>query len=118
MGFGSYLRKRGGLMHTNDFAPMNDYVRHVDIRDEIVMQKPEKSALSGELMQLYGPLMSGPTLYRSLGFNSYLAFHRALGAGTLGVKVFAIKGRRGRFALTIDVAGWLEVQRLDSSSAQ
>ena len=75
-------------------------------------KKPEEKGLSAQMLQLYGPLMSGPALYKSLGFNSYLAFHRALAADGLGVRVFSIKGRRGKFALTLDVATWLEEQRI------
>lgn len=46
-----------------------------------------------EMPKAYGPLMSGPNLYRALGFRTHAAFARAARAGMLGVEVFTIKGR-------------------------
>lgn len=42
------------------------------------------------------------------GFRSAEALKMATKRGRLGFKVFLIPGRRGKFALTADVAAWLE----------
>lgn len=60
------------------------------------------------LLDRYGPTLGGQDLYAALGFKTYAAFHRSRQLGTVGVKVFALPGRRGWFALTTDVAAWLE----------
>ncbi len=56
----------------------------------------------------YGPLMGGAELRHALGFKSSSAFTRARRLKRLGVDVFKIDGRRGYFALTADVAGWID----------
>jgi hypothetical protein len=67
-------------------------------------------ALSRQLLDRYGPTLGGRDLYSALGFKSYAAFHRSKQRGELGVNVFSLPGRRGLFALTIDVAAWLSTQ--------
>lgn len=59
------------------------------------------------MLREYGPLMGGEDLRRALGYRTWSAFARAVRAEALLVKVFEIPGRRGRFALTQDVADWL-----------
>ncbi len=59
-----------------------------------------------------GSLMTGQALRRELGFNSRSAFERARVAGRVGVKIFTLLGRRGKFALTRDVANFLAKSRL------
>lgn len=60
------------------------------------------------LLDKHGPLMGGDALYAALGFRTYAAFHRARLNGDVDVHVFPISGRRGVFALTTDVAAWLQ----------
>jgi hypothetical protein len=60
------------------------------------------------LLREYGPLMTGETLWNSLGFNNYAAFRQARTAGRLDVIVFALPKRRGLFAHTRDIAKWLD----------
>lgn len=67
--------------------------------------------LFASLCQQYGPLMGGNDLRKSLGFRSADSFERAVRSGSLGVSVFTLVGRRGKFALTSDVAEWLVTQR-------
>jgi len=55
----------------------------------------------------YGPLLSGTALYRALGLPSAAAFRQAASREALPVQVFSIPHRRGRFALTREVALWL-----------
>lgn len=61
-----------------------------------------------ELLEHFGPTVSGAALARALGFKSYSTFYKTRQAGKLAVKVFDIPGRRGPFARTTDIADWLE----------
>jgi hypothetical protein len=64
--------------------------------------------LSAWMLDKYGPLMGGDPLYAALGFRTYAAFHRARLNGDVDVHMFAISGRRGLFALTSEVAAWIQ----------
>jgi len=66
--------------------------------------------LAANLISKYGPTLGGSELYASLGFKTYASFHRSRLRGELGVNVFKLSGRRGWFALTNDVANWLNEQ--------
>lgn len=61
-----------------------------------------------ELLEMYGPMVSGRAVVAVLGFKSYSAFYKARHEEKLPVKVFDLEGRRGPFARTADVADWLE----------
>ena len=63
--------------------------------------------LSIALHHHYGPLMGGRRLYRALGYDSAEIFRASLSRGRVPVPVFPIAGRRGKFALTVDVVQWL-----------
>lgn len=64
-----------------------------------------------QMVTHYGPTLGGQDLYAALGFKSYAAFHRSKHRGEIGVRVFTLPGRRGWFALTVEVAEWLAEQR-------
>lgn len=66
------------------------------------------------LIEKYGPLIGGEELRRALGYRTWSSFARAVRSDSLGVKVFDLPGRRGKFALTGDVASWLD--RMSSST--
>lgn len=53
------------------------------------------------------PLIGGHELWRALGYRNADAFRKAGQRGTLPVRVFAIPGRRGKFAMTSEVYTWL-----------
>lgn len=74
-------------------------------------QKPVED-LATKMNSQFGPVIFGKDLYSALGFKTYAAFHRSNSLGELGVHVFKLTGRRGWFALTGDVAKWLENQSL------
>jgi len=59
------------------------------------------------LLNRYGPLLGGDELVSILGFKTKAAFYRSVRMNTLGVEVFNIAGRKGKFALTENVANWL-----------
>lgn len=60
-----------------------------------------------DLLERYGPLLTGEVLRTSLGYPSQAALRQSLSRNTTPVNTFRIPGRRGRFALTLDVAQWL-----------
>lgn len=66
-----------------------------------------ESQLVADMERQYGPLMGGTALYRALGLPSAAAFRQAASREVLPVQVFSIPHRRGRFALTREVALWL-----------
>lgn len=67
--------------------------------------------LESKLIELHGSvLLSGDALYSSLGYKSSDAFRQAQVRNSVPVRIFAIKHRRGKFALASDVARWLAKQ--------
>lgn len=64
-------------------------------------------ALEQELTTRHGPILGGDALRQALGYPSMEAFRQALSRRQLPVPVFALPHRRGKFALTKDVAAWL-----------
>lgn len=66
------------------------------------------NSLLSQMLKQFGPLMGGDELHKALGFSNSAAFGQALRQGRLGVPVFDISGRRGKFALTEDVAKWVQ----------
>lgn len=75
--------------------------------------------LESDLFQQHGPMMRDEDLRRALGFRTLEAFRQAFYRGDLPVPVFPIEKRRGKFALTRDVAHWLAAQRaaIDDTSS-
>lgn len=75
-----------------------------------------KSDMYLEFAERYGEIMGGSHLRKALGFSSTAAFCKALERNTLDLAVFYVQGRRGRFALTIDVVEWLLEKRTTAES--
>ncbi len=73
------------------------------------------NSLSDQLIRLYGPTLGGRDLYAALGYKTYAAFHRSKQRDEVGVNLFTLPGRRGWFALTTDIAEWLQAQAGGSS---
>lgn len=63
------------------------------------------------LVLTLGATVGGESLTRALGYPSQDAFRKAHQRGRLPIKTFELVGRRGRFALVVDIAGWLWCQR-------
>lgn len=72
-------------------------------------QKSDEEMLS-KLISRFGPIIGGQDLYSALGYKTYSAFYRSQQRDELGVHVFKLSDRRGWFALSGDVAKWLEEQ--------
>jgi len=66
-----------------------------------------------ELLTLHGPMMTGLPLYRALGYHTSDSFRQAIYKQTIPIAVFSIPKRRGKFAITKDVATWIALQRFD-----
>ena len=66
------------------------------------------------LHERHGPMLGGAALYRALGFPTAAAMRQAIARGRVPVPLFDIEKRRGRFALTRDVALWLANCRANS----
>lgn len=73
------------------------------------MQRTSTStdALEASLTRTLGPVLGGAQLTKALGYPTQSAFRRTVARGAVPIPVFTISGRRGRFALTRDVAAWL-----------
>jgi hypothetical protein len=68
--------------------------------------------LEADLQKQHGSsILTGEALRQALGYRSIHALRKALERGTVPVDVFTIENRRGRFALTRDVARWLAEKR-------
>lgn len=70
------------------------------------------------LLQRYGPVVGQDELRQALGYSSQDAFRQALARGRLPVPVFSIAGRRGKYALSKDIALWLAQLRHAAMSGQ
>ena len=76
------------------------------------MAKPEViehslKTFEESLTKIYGPLLASRDLWKVLGYASPAAYRQSRIRGQIPVTEFKIDGRRGRFALTRDVASWL-----------
>ncbi|MBB5360783.1 hypothetical protein HDE76_004031 [Rhodanobacter sp. ANJX3] len=68
--------------------------------------------LERDLLVRYGtPLLGGDDLRSALGYPSVEALRQAISRGTVPVPIFSVEHRRGKFALTKDVAAWLAALR-------
>lgn len=67
--------------------------------------------LERELTTQHGPMMTGEPLRVALGYPSKESFRQAFVRKTVPIPIFTLERRRGKFALTKDVAAWLASQR-------
>jgi hypothetical protein len=72
--------------------------------------------LEEDLLKLYGPVLSGEKLTKSLGYISQDAFRTSIARKTVPVPIFKMDGRRGYHALTKDVASFLAKARNQAKS--
>jgi hypothetical protein len=78
---------------------------------EITLLESLTLEIEKELYTHNGPLLFGNVLYTALGFSSPEAFRQALSRKTVPVEIFSLPNRRGKFALSRDVAIWLAKER-------
>jgi len=72
--------------------------------------------LRRNLEQTFGRMMSSKQIGQLLVYPSAAAFRQALHRGAVKIRMFTLPQRRGRFAVTIDVARWLSAQVGERSS--
>ncbi|MBA6337499.1 hypothetical protein H4J57_09830 [Colwellia sp. BRX8-7] len=73
------------------------------------------NSLEQDLLQTFGPMIYGQVLYKSLGYTSADAFRQAVSRQSVPVDTFPIEGRRGKFALTRDIAKWIAIQKVENT---
>lgn len=73
------------------------------------------TAIELELTHAYGPTLHGQALATVLGYASAAALRQAAKMGRVGVALFTPENRRGRWAVTREVAHWLAVQRFKNA---
>lgn len=83
----------------------------IDDEKRIEIEELEKQ-LEKDLLTTHGPMLFGDALLKALGYGSGDAFRHAVSRNTVPVPIFTIAKRRGKFALTKDVAHWLASQRV------
>lgn len=70
-----------------------------------------RGQLRQELASTYGEMIGGDRLRHVLGFGSSSSLSMAIQRKTIDLATFRVNGRRGRFALTKEIADWLVDQR-------
>ena len=82
------------------------------------MPSPGFDDFEQRLVRALGATVGGGQLTRALGYPSQDAFRKASHRGRLPVRTFEMVGRRGRFAVTTDIAQWLWDQRAGQGSGR
>lgn len=72
------------------------------------------AALEQDLLNRYGLLVTGEALIKELGYISKAVFRQSLVRKTVPVPVFELDNRRGRYALSKDIAAYLAKKRCAS----
>jgi hypothetical protein len=75
---------------------------------------PIEKQIVDTLTARYGLLVNSAGLRTALGFASQGALRAAINSGRIAFRVFTVPGRRGRYALTHEVAAWLAKQARDA----
>ena len=84
--------------------------------NEKIEEKKLAADLEKDLLALYGPIVTGETLIKALGYVSKAAFRQSLVRKTVPVPVFELDNRRGKYALSKDIAVYLAKKRCTSMS--
>ena len=71
------------------------------------VQTPNTAENLPRLSERFGLLIGSSELSKLLGYPNQNAFRTAVFRGTMPIRMFKLKGRRGRFSLTTDVENWL-----------
>lgn len=69
--------------------------------------KTTEADLRRKLEQTFGRMMSSKQIGQLLVYPSPAAFRQAVHRGAVNIRMFTLPERRGRFAMTADVARWL-----------
>jgi hypothetical protein len=71
-----------------------------------------------DLMEQYGPLLTGDDLRRALGYISKDAFRQSMVRNTVPVKLFSLEHKKGKYAFTKDVAYYLASVRVERQAGK
>lgn len=71
--------------------------------------------IAAALFDQYGPPIGGNDLAKVLGYKTAGAFNKSIRQSRVGLQIFDIPGRKGKFAYTNDVAKWIN-QLVNKSS--
>ena len=74
------------------------------------------AVIEADLNQRHGPKLHGKALVEILGYSSSAALRQAVLKGRVTVPLFTPEKRRGRWALTREVALWLAEQRFQETA--
>ena len=74
-----------------------------------------KKELENDLIQAHGYLVGNIELSRLLGFTNMAAFRQALKRKRLPIPIFSMENRRGKYAMTKDIATYLTKKRFEAS---
>ena len=74
--------------------------------------------LEADLLDLYGPLLTGDDLRKALGYVSKDAFRQAMARKTVPIPLFELENRRGKYALSKDVAKYLARRRVTANGRE
>lgn len=83
----------------------------IDKQDDFILLR---AALENDLITRYGPVLTGDVLIQALGYISKDAFRQSVIRKTVGVQLFEMDNRRGKYALTTEVASYLAEKRCHS----
>lgn len=75
------------------------------------------ASIEKELASKHGPKIHGKPLLDILGYSSSASLRQAERGGRITVHLFTPEKRRGRWALTRDVARWLAEQSLQGGES-
>jgi hypothetical protein len=67
----------------------------------------QSELLIAEMKEKYGEIIGGFELAKLLGYKSTAAFRQAISRNQIPFSTFNIENRKGKFAYTNDVIGWL-----------
>lgn len=67
----------------------------------------QSELLIAEMKEKYGEIIGGFELAKLLGYKSTAAFQQAISRNQIPFSTFNIENRKGKFAYTNDVIGWL-----------
>ena len=74
--------------------------------------------INADLFKQFGIMIGGADLSKVLGYRNYDAFRQAVRRETISIPLFRVPHRKGRFALTKDIATWLAKMRFTSVKSE
>jgi hypothetical protein len=73
-----------------------------------------RDSLDEDFLKLYGPVLTGDEIQKALRYPSVDAYRKSVTLQRVPVPLFEMENRRGKFALSKDVAHYLATRRFQS----